>query len=367
MNSEKMLALAVCFGGQSSEHEISCISAASVIRNLNKDKYRVLPVGVTREGLWYLYTGAVECIESGEWTADAEHLVPAVLSACKAHHGLLILDKAKQTYQIERVDCVFPVMHGENCEDGKLQGLLALSGVPYVGCATRASAVSMDKVTTKLMLAAYGVPQAKWTPVYRRALKESAEAELARVEAALPYPLFVKPAGTGSSRGVFRVENREQLSSALFAAAEFDEKILVEEAVCGSEVEVALLERLGEGGKTELLASTPGEIVPDGTFYDYDAKYVKGTSLCRAPAEISPTSKARVRALAKTVFSALDCEGLARADFFVAGEQVVFNEINTLPGFTAISMYPKLFEHDGLSYSALLDKLVERAVWGERR
>ena len=362
LNTTKKCTLAVLFGGESSEHEISLVSTESVLKQLDADRYRVLPVGITREGLWWYYDGAYENIASGEWERDTAHLTPVILSPCKAHGGLLFFDKEKGTYRVEKIDCVFPVMHGETCEDGKLQGLLALSGVPYVGCATRSSAVTMDKISTKLLLSAYGIPQAKWTLAYRRVLKTDMESELCRIERALPYPVFVKPSGAGSSRGVCRAENREELKAALLCAAEFDEKILIEEAVSGSEVEVALLERVAADGSVELLASTPGEIVPDGTFYDYDAKYVKGTSLTRAPALISVDATRRVQDLARRIFTALDCTSLSRADFFVDGETVVFNEINTLPGFTSISMYPKLFSHDGIAYSALLDAIIDRAV-----
>ncbi len=367
MNTTEKTTLIVLFGGESSEHEVSCVSAAGVIGNLNEERYRILPVGITRDGRWWLYSGDVAHIADGSWENETAHLVPAILSCCKAHHGLLLFDKAAGTYRVEKADCIFPVMHGETCEDGRLQGLLSLSGVPYVGCATRASAVTMDKITTKLLLASYGIPQARWTLCYRRRFLNAAETELARIEKALGYPVFVKPSGTGSSRGVSRAENREALAAALADAAAFDEKILIEEAVSGSEVEVALLERVKEDGSLELLASTPGEIVPDGTFYDYDAKYVKGTSLCRAPAEISETAALRVRSLARSIFTALDCEGLSRADFFVHGENVVFNEINTLPGFTPISMYPKLFDFDGIPYAELLDTLINRAQNGGRR
>lgn len=359
--------LVVLFGGESSEHEISCISASGVLSNLDLDRYTVLPVGITREGLWWLYTGEYARIADGSWETDKQNLVPVVLSPCKAHRGLVLFDKEQGTYRVQQADCIFPVMHGETCEDGKLQGLLEFSGVPYVGCATRAAAVSMDKISTKLLLSAFDIPQAKWHLVYRRDVLTDASSAALSVEHALPYPVFVKPAGTGSSRGVNRAANREELVFALKTAAEFDEKILVEEEVHGTEVEVAVLEKLSENGSVETVAATAGEIVPDGQWYDYDAKYVKGTSLCRVPAEISGETMARVQSLAKKIFASLECEGLSRVDFFVDGENVVFNEINTLPGFTPISMFPKMFEHDGLSYGALLDEIVLRALKGGRK
>ncbi len=367
MNFEEKIALGVFFGGESSEHEISCISASGVLSNLNPEHYTVFPVGITREGLWWLYTGEVSNIADGSWETDEAHLVPVVLSPCKAHRGLVLFDKKAGTYRVQKLDCIFPVMHGETCEDGKLQGLLAFSGVPYVGCATRAAAVSMDKISTKLLLSAFDIPQAKWHLSYRCDILADAERAADAVEGALSYPVFVKPAGTGSSRGVNRAADRAELLFALKAAAEFDEKVLVEEEVRGSEVEVAVLERFSEARGVELVAATPGEIVPDGEFYDYDAKYVKGTSLCRVPAEISDSVKGRVQTLAKKIFTALECEGLSRVDFFVDGENVVFNEINTLPGFTPISMFPKMFDYEGLSYSALLDEIVLRAVKGGRK
>ena len=361
METTEKITLGVVFGGASSEHEISCLSAASVLANLDPARYRVLPVGITKGGLWFVYTGEVQSVENGAWEQDAEHLLPCVISPCTATHGLFVLDKAAGTFRVEKLDCVFPVVHGENCEDGKLQGLLALSGIPFVGCDTLSSAVTMDKVTTKLLLSSYGIPQAKWTLVYRHELAAGEEKAIARVEAALPYPVFVKPSGTGSSFGVSRAANREELSRALGDAAQYDEKILIEEEICGSEVEVALLERVGEDGRKTLQASTPGEIVPDGEFYDYEAKYVKGTSRCLAPAGISASAAERVRMYAKQIFSALGCAGFSRADFFVSGEKIIFNEINTIPGFTAISMYPKLFGYDGIAYPELLNILVDSA------
>lgn len=357
--------LGVFFGGASSEHEISCLSAASVLENLRPERYDIVAVGITRDGAWYRYDGAPAALRDGSWERDGAHLQPAVLSPCKKHRGLLLLDRAAESFSIFPLDCIFPVMHGETCEDGRMQGLLSLSGVPFVGCETRASALTMDKADTKLILQNFGIPQAQWVLLYRKDIKADPNKALSHVEGALSYPVFVKPSGTGSSKGVFRVQNRAELADAITLAGAFDEKILVEEEICGQEVEVALLERVTDAGN-ELLVSCVGEIKPDGQFYDYDAKYIRGTSKLEIPADVESGASEQIRDYARRIFRALDCRGLSRADFFVRDGAAVFNEINSMPGFTAISMYPKLFMQDGISYAELLDILIDFALNGER-
>ncbi len=365
MEPKPKIVLAVLFGGKSSEHEISCLSVAGVLAHLDPI-YEPVCVGITKEGVWYLYTGDYAKIPDGSWETDTEHLIPAILSPCPKHHGLLVLDKEAGTYTVRRIDCILPIVHGENCEDGKLQGLLDLSGVPFVGCRTRASAVTMDKITTKLILQNYGIPQASWVMAYARELEFDLSGVVRRVEEKLPYPVFVKPSGAGSSYGVNRARDRAELEEALKAAAQYDQKILIEEAICGKEVETAVIDR-DWGGKPDLYVSPCGEIRPDGEFYDFDAKYVKNTSVCQIPAEISEEAKVRVRALAAKIFRLLDCRGLARVDCFVDGDKVVFNEINTIPGFTPISMFPKLFEYAGTPYELLIKYLVHFAnKWPDR-
>ena len=249
-------------------------------------------------------------------------------------------------------------MHGENCEDGAIQGLLKLAGIPYVGPHVAASAVSMDKTLTKLVVDQAGVPQAAWHLVRKHEVKNHMDHVIAALEAKFQYPMFVKPAGTGSSVGVSKAANREALDKALHDAAKFDEKILVEEFINGREIEVAVM------GNSSPVASCCGEIDSGAEFYDYEAKYVTDTSTAYVPARISEEVEEQVRELAVQVYSAIGCQGLSRVDFFVTYEdnRIVFNEINTLPGFTSISMYPKLFDASGIPYSQLIDELLNLAL-----
>ena len=350
--------LGIIFGGRSSEFEISCVSAAAVISAADKTKYSIRAVGITREGVWWLYDGDPALIASGEWVGDAAHLRPAVLSPCPVHHGLLIFDKPAAKYSVLRLDAVFPVVHGENCEDGRLQGLLEASGVPYVGCRTCSSAITMDKAFTKRILDSVGIPQAKWTSFLLEDYLADPSGVALELEEKLSYPVFVKPANAGSSKGISKVKGRAGLEDAVRAAGEIDGKIVVEEGVAGREIEVALLED-ADG----VHASVCGEIMPDMEFYSYDSKYVSGGSRVTIPAELDASVSDAVREIALRVFSLLDCRGLSRADFFVRPDgSPVFNEINTIPGFTSISMYPKLWEHCGIGFGELVDRLVGFAV-----
>ena len=253
---------------------------------------------------------------------------------------------------------VFPVMHGENCEDGAVQGLMQLAGIPCVGPRIAASAVSMDKTLTKLVVDQAGVPQAAWHLVRKHEVKSHMDHVIAALEKKFQYPMFVKPAGTGSSVGVSKAANREALDKALHDAAQFDEKILVEEFINGREIEVAVM------GNSSPVASCCGEIDSGAEFYDYEAKYVTDTSTAYIPARISEEVEEQVREMAVQVYSAIGCQGLSRVDFFVTYEdnRIVFNEINTLPGFTSISMYPKLFDASGIPYPQLIDELLQLAV-----
>lgn len=349
--------IAVLFGGRSSEHEISCISAAAVLTHIDPAAYQVIPVGITREGVWWVYRGDVAHVADGTWEQQSACLQPAIVSPCTAHHGLLLLDKARQSYQVCRVDCFFPVMHGENSEDGRLQGLLEASGVPYVGCRTCSSALTMDKAFTKRVLEQAGISQAAWLQV-----DPFGSDTVARVEQRFSYPVFVKPANAGSSKGISRACNARELKSALALAATIDPKVIVEEAVVGKEIEVALLQEW-HLGKPRTLATVCGQICADREFYSYESKYQSQASYCRIPADLEPGIAREVVETALRIFALLDCRGLSRADFFVTQEgKVIFNEINTMPGFTAISMYPKLWEHQGLGFTQLIGRLLEFAL-----
>ena len=350
----KKLSVCILFGGISPEHEVSLRSAESVLNNIDHSKYNVFPVGITREGDWILFGGKdYSLLPSGAWRNHPDNRRAAISPV----RGQGLLSFEGDCVVRERIDVVFPVLHGENGEDGAMQGLLQMAGIPYVGPHVAASAVAMDKTLTKLVVDHAGVPQAAWQLVRRGELDNRMEQVLDTLENRFSYPMFVKPAGTGSSVGVSKASDRETLSRALLAAAAFDEKVLVEEFIHGREVEVAVM------GNESPVASVCGEIDSGADFYDYDAKYVTDTSVAYIPARIPGDVEETVREAAIKVYSAIGCRGLSRVDFFVTyeGNRVVFNEINTLPGFTSISMYPKLFAASGIPYSELIDELLRLA------
>ena len=293
-------------------------------------------------------------LPSGAWMEHPDNR-QAVISPVR-DQGLLIFEDDCVTQELIHV--VFPVLHGENGEDGSVQGLLQLAGIPYVGPHVAASAVSMDKTLTKLVMDHAGVPQADWMLIRASELKNRMEQDLDNLELRFSYPMFVKPAGTGSSVGVSKASDRASLQEALLKAGEFDEKILVEEFIHGREIEVAVM------GNDNPVASVCGEIDSGAEFYDYDAKYVTDTSVAYIPARIPEVVEEYVREQAVKVYTAIGCRGLSRVDFFVTFEEnrVVFNEINTLPGFTSISMYPKLFAASGIPYAETIDTLLKLAM-----
>ena len=351
----KKLSVCILFGGMSPEHEVSLRSAEAVLNNIDHSKYNVIPMGITKEGKWIIYGGKdYSELPAGTWLNNPANCRGSISPV--RGEGLFRFEE--DCVVRERIDVVFPVMHGENCEDGALQGLLQLAGIPYVGPHVAASAVSMDKTLTKLVVDQAGVPQAAWHLVRKNEVKSHMNQVIAALEAKFQYPMFVKPAGTGSSVGVSKAANREALDKALHEAAKFDEKILVEEFINGREIEVAVM------GNSSPVASCCGEIDSGAEFYDYEAKYVTDTSTAYIPARISEEVEEQVRELAVQVYSAIGCQGLSRVDFFVTYEdnRIVFNEINTLPGFTSISMYPKLFDASGIPYSQLIDQLLELAL-----
>ena len=349
------LNVCVLFGGISPEHDVSLRSAESVLNMMDPEKYNIFPVGITKDGNWILFgSNDYAMLPAGSWLECSENR-KAVISPVRGQ-GLIVFDGAAVSY--EKIDVVFPVLHGENGEDGTMQGLLQMAGIPYVGPHVAASAVSMDKTLTKLVVDTTDVPQAAWKLVRSSELENHMKKIIEGIEAAFAYPVFVKPAGTGSSVGVSKAPNRATLEKALIDAGAFDEKILVEEFIHGREVEVAVL------GNKNPVASICGEIDSGAEFYDYEAKYVTDTSVAYIPARISEEVAEQVREAAVKVYTAIGCQGLSRVDFFVTyeGDHIVFNEINTLPGFTSISMYPKLFAASGIPYSELIDKLLKLAL-----
>ena len=351
----KKLSVCILFGGISPEHDVSLRSAESVLNNIDHSKYNVIPMGITRDGDWIIFGGDdYSELPAGTWMNNPKNNRGAISPV----RGQGLLRFEDDCVVRERLDVVFPVMHGENCEDGAIQGLLQLAGIPYVGPHIAASAVSMDKTLTKLVVDQAGVPQAAWHLVRRHEVKSHMDHVIEVLEKKFQYPMFVKPAGTGSSVGVSKAANREALDKALHDAAKFDEKVLVEEFINGREIEVAVM------GNSSPVASCCGEIDSGAEFYDYEAKYVTDTSTAYVPARISEDVEEQVRELAVQVYSAIGCQGLSRVDFFVTYEdnRIVFNEINTLPGFTSISMYPKLFDASGIPYSQLIDELLNLAL-----
>ena len=351
----KSLSVCILFGGVSPEHEVSLRSAESVLNNIDESKYNVFPVGITKEGKWILYGGKdYSDLPSGRWLTHPDNR-QAAISPIRGQ-GLLTFEGDCVVRQ--QIDVVFPVLHGENGEDGTIQGLLQLAGIPYVGPHVAASAVAMDKTLTKLVVDQAGITQAAWNLVRRSDMGSRMEGTLDALEAKFAYPMFVKPAGTGSSVGVSKATEREDLKKALLEAGKYDDKVLVEEFIRGREIEVAVM------GNESPVASVCGEIDSGADFYDYDAKYITDTSVSYIPARIPQDVAETVRDTAVKVYKAIGCQGLSRVDFFVTWQEnrVVFNEINTIPGFTSISMYPKLFGASGVPYSQLIDKLLELAL-----
>ncbi len=331
--------IAVIFGGQSSEHVVSCMSAANVIDQIDKEKYELILIGITEEGRWVL-TPSVEEIRNDTWRegVDSAILSPDATKKC------VILEKEEGVWEVP-VDVVFPVLHGLHGEDGTIQGLLELAKIPYVGCGVLASAVSMDKLYTKIVVDTLGFRQAKFVAVMSGDLSEMSST-VERIEGELPYPVFVKPANAGSSRGVNKAEDRVQLIGALREAARHDRKILVEETIVGHEVECAVF----GGGSAPVEASGVGEIMAAAEFYDFDAKYYNPESQTVVDPALPGDAAETIRREAVEIFRAVDGYGLSRVDFFVTDQgEVVFNEINTMPGFTAISMYPMRWEARGIS------------------
>lgn len=341
------LKVCVIFGGRSPEHEISRKSVTSVLNNLNKDKYDIIVIGITKNGEWYLYEGDIAKIESGAWETDNNKR--AIISPDAGMGAVLVFDGGKVSPI--KPDIVFPVLHGEYGEDGTVQGLLELAGIKYVGMGVLASANSMDKAYTKIVLSEAGIPQADWVTVKAANYGDY----IAEIEEKLGYPCFVKPCNTGSSVGVGKAHNREELLAALAEAAKFDRKILVEENIDGHEVECAVL------GNEEPRAAAVGEIVPTVEFYDFDAKYNDNSTKLHIPAKLPTETYEKIREYSIAAFKALDGMGLSRVDFFVkySDGSVLLNEINTMPGFTNISMYPKLWNATGIGYSELLDELIK--------
>lgn len=350
--------VAVLFGGASSEHDISLKSATHIIKNIPREKYDVVCIGITKKGRWLYYPGDVEKIATGDWEHDPD-CTSAVLSPDPLHKGFLVIDNGKVS--AKKIDVVFPVLHGKNGEDGTVQGLLELAKIPYVGCGLLASAACMDKAAAHTILEYHGIHMAKWEQIFRRDMKHLEEKCIAIVEQLGGYPLFIKPANAGSSIGISRAENQEQLIEGVKKAFVHDDKVIVEECITGRELETAVF------GYDAPFASTVGEIEACNAFYDFDAKYVSNGSKLSIPANLSDEKKQEIKETAVKAYMAIGCCGLSRVDFFLKEDgEVILNEINTMPGFTSISMYPKLMEYMGMTQPYLVDKIIEQAIATER-
>ena len=345
--TDKRTRVVVLYGGRSAEHDVSCVTAVHVLKALDPDRYDVVPIGISQDGRWLLDEATLAALKGG-----AREL-PGALEA--AGREVSPFSQVVEAAEADAPVVVLPLLHGPFGEDGTVQGLLEMAGVPYVGAGVLGSALGMDKAKAKEVLGARGLPQPRWLGVHE---DEAGPALRERVHRDLGWPVFVKPANLGSSVGVSKAGDDEALERALDLAFSYDEWVVVEEAVTGREIEVAVL------GNRDPEASVPGEIVPSHEFYDYEDKYLIDGARLVVPAPLSSEATAEVRGLAIDVFSAMRAEGMARVDFFFeeAGRGFLVNEINTIPGFTPISMYPKLWEASGLPYPKLVDRLIELAV-----
>lgn len=351
-----MKTVLVLFGGVSSEHDVSLVSAKSVIENIPKDKYNIICLGITKDGQWLKYSGNAQNLPDGKWLEDETLLTPALISTDRVVPGLLLFTDTG--IEMVGIDAAFPVLHGKNGEDGTVQGMLQLAGIPFVGCDMLSSAVCMDKAVTNALADVSGIPQAKWRSFKAYEFRSASGNLLKEAADYLGFPIFVKPANAGSSVGISKAKNTNELADAVQLAFKHDEKVVLEQGIAGMEVECAVM------GNDEPLASVPGEVVPCNEFYDFDAKYVAGTSELHIPARLPEEKLEEIRASACRVYKMLGCSGMARVDYFVRESDgtVLLNEPNTIPGFTSISMYPKMFAASGLPYPELLDKLICLAI-----
>ncbi|MBE6540920.1 MAG: D-alanine--D-alanine ligase [Ruminococcaceae bacterium] len=350
-----MKTVILLFGGKSSEYEVSLSSATAAYNNIDKEKFNVITVGISREGRFYLYNDDPAMIAADSWMNGVKYPLSVDLA-----EGCLTYERDGKVEKIN-ADAVLPMIHGKFCEDGTLQGMFAVAGIPIVGCDCQSSAVCMDKAVTKAIIDNQtGIRQAKAVVVRQSDVKNPADADAIRekCEREIGYPMFVKPARAGSSVGVTKVKSAEKFAEALMAALDEDSKVLIEESILGPEIEVAVLEESGV-----YTVAHPAEIDKGSAeFYDYETKYISDASSFYLPARLSEEKMCEVMGYAETIFKALDCRAFSRVDFFYTPEgEFVFNEINTLPGFTPISMYPKMMMNEGIAYSEILERLISTA------
>lgn len=343
--------IGIIFGGVSSEHDISCISAKSIIENIDYDKYNAVLIGITKEGRWFIFNDDVNLLPQDKWL-NSKSLVPAFISPDTSVKGLVT---AKG--EIVHLDAVFPVLHGKNGEDGTIQGLLQMAQIPFVGCDATSSGVCMDKAVANAVADTVGIPQAKWCGVNEYDYRKSSDEILDNAIKKLGLPIFVKPANAGSSVGITKAHSKEELAAAMEIAFKEDRKAVLEEFIDGFEVECAVM------GNDEPVAGEVGQILAAAEFYDFDAKYNNPQSETVIPANIPAEKREEIKHLAIKAYKAMGCQGMSRCDFFVTRNdgKVLLNEINTIPGQTSISMYPKLFEAVGVLYKELISRLIDLA------
>ncbi|MBN1311212.1 MAG: D-alanine--D-alanine ligase [Anaerolineae bacterium] len=356
--AKQRIRVGIIFGGRSGEHEVSLRSARSVMDAIDTEKYEVLPVGITKEGRWIAGGDPMKALTAGD-----EATQPAALLGEPGDRTLKAIEPLQNTENISlkniaTLDVIFPVLHGPYGEDGTIQGLIELADVPYVGAGVVGSAVGMDKAVFKKVMAAEGIPVLPYILVLRAEWDADPDSVIEKTEAALHYPIFVKPANLGSSVGISRAANRDELIAAFGEAARYDRRLLAEEGIPAREIEVSVL------GNDDPIASVPGEVVPGDTFYSYEDKYLHDDAQLLIPAPLAPEVASLAQELAVKAFKAIDCAGLGRCDFLLDKDtgKLWINEINTIPGFTSISMYPKLWEASGISYPDLIDRLIQLAL-----
>lgn len=346
--------VAILFGGNSSEYEISLRSASSVVKNIDRTKYDLTLIGITKNGRWLYFPGDVSLIENDTWFMDKD-CVSAFISPDSVTKGIVkILDNG--VHIIEKIDVVFPILHGKNGEDGSVQGLLELSGIPFVGSSILASSVCMDKSITNTLLDYNNIKHTKWDVLTNGA--DDLESFVQKIDSTFRYPVFVKPCNAGSSVGVSKARNIDELKKSIKLSFIHDKKVLVEEEIVGREIEVAVI------GNNKAIASNVGEIVTDNGFYDFNSKYINNTSEVIVPCDIPVEISEKIKKIALKTYSVLCCKGLSRVDFFLEKNtnEIYVNEVNTLPGFTSISMYPKLLIELGMSYENIIDNLIHLAI-----
>lgn len=349
--------LGLIFGGRSGEHEVSLMSAGSIFMALDAEKYEVLQIGITHEGVWLVGEDVLGVMAHSQ----TKGLIPATMLPDPTREGIYTFREDQSGELLEHLanlDVVFPVLHGTFGEDGTLQGFFEINGIAYVGAGVLGSSLAMDKGVFRDVMKTHGIPVVETLTVLRKDLESQASQVMDCAEELAPYPLFVKPANLGSSVGVSKCRNRSDLLEGLMEAARYDRRILVERGVNAREIEVSVL------GNDDPIASLPGEVIPGAEFYSYEAKYYDDRSKLLIPAPISPELTEQIQHLALEAFRVIDCAGMARVDFFFDKDnnKLILNELNTIPGFTKISMYPKLWEASGMSYPALIDKLIDLAL-----